>query len=177
MKTLNPGDINQSLMDLGREICTPTSPSCHLCPIQKQCLSYKNNKIDLFPTKSKSKKITFYNVVVGIIWRDNKILISKRKKKGLLGGLWELPGGKIKKNETNYQCLKREVKEELNIKISIDKQIGKIKHQYSHFGINLIAYHCEYKSGVEKAIFSDKIKWIKYNDRTNYAFPKATLKI
>ena len=73
--------------------------------------------------------------------------------------------------------MEREILEELNIKIIINKKIGKIKHQYSHFGINLTAYNCQYKSGKIKVLAAEKIKWINYKDIQKYAFPKATLKI
>ena len=173
----NPGDFNQALMDLGREICTSKKPNCTICPIQKKCLSYKNNNVDLFPIRIKLKKIKFHNIVAGMILENNKLLINKRKKDGLLGGLWELPGGKIKENETQKECLKREILEETNIQVTIHRKIGEIKHQYSHFGINLTAYLCKYKSGKAKALSGEEIKWIKYRDVKKYAFPKATLKI
>ena len=112
-----------------------------------------------------------------MILENNKLLINKRKKNGLLGGLWELPGGKIKENETQTECLKREILEETNIRVTIHRKIGKIKHQYSHFGINLTAYLCKYKSGKAKALSGEEIKWIMYRDVKKYAFPKATLKI
>jgi len=177
MKYFSPSDINQSLMDLGREICKPKNPKCLICPIHNYCLAFKKNKISLFPPKKIPKKTPIFNVIVGIIWLDNKLLISKRKKDGLLGGLWELPGGKVEGNESSSKCLKREILEEINIKITINEKIGKIKHQYSHFGINLTAYDCQYKSGKIKALAAEKIKWINYKDINKYAFPKATLKI
>ena len=176
MEYFSPSDVNQSLMDLGREICKPKNPKCLICPIHNYCLAFKKNKISLFPPPKTPKKTPTFNVIVGIIWLDNKLLISKRKKDGLLGGLWELPGGKVEGNESSSKCLKREILEEINIKITINEKIGKIKHQYSHFGINLTAYDCQYKSGKIKALAPEKIKWINYKDINKYAFPKATLK-
>ena len=69
--------------------------------------------------KIANKKIPHYHVVVGLIRKNKKFLISKRFKNKFLGGLWELPGGKIKKGESARQCLKREIKEELDIQINI----------------------------------------------------------
>ncbi|MAV89704.1 MAG: hypothetical protein CBE24_08310 [bacterium TMED264] len=61
--------------------------------------------------KIKKKPIPHYNVAVGIIYKGSKLLITKRKEDGLLGGLWEFPGGKIEKNETAKKAIQREIKE------------------------------------------------------------------
>ena len=88
-----------------------------------------------------------------------------------------MPGGKLITNESFQDCLKRELLEELNVKIKIINEIGTIKHQYSHFKINMCGFKCTIKSGVPKPLASDGIKWINLNEIKNYAFPKATLKL
>jgi len=176
MNNDNAGEINQAFMDLGREICTYKAPKCNLCPISKQCIAYLNNEVDKFPKANQSNPKPLYDVVVGMIYKNNKFLISKRKNKGLLKGLWELPGGKKDVKENNRECLKREIKEELDIEIDIKKKIGVINHQYSHFKINLIGYLCIYKSGQPKPLASDDIKWIYKKNINSFAFPKSTLK-
>jgi A/G-specific adenine glycosylase len=173
----NPSIINQSLMDLGREVCTPKNPKCIICPINTFCIGFNNNLIEKFSIKPKTKKIPIFDVSVGLIMKNNNILISKRKKAGLLGGLWELPGGKLIASESFKECLKREVLEELDIKIKIINKIGTIKHQYSHFKINMCGFKCKIKSGAPKPLVSDGIKWINFNEIKKYAFPKATLKL
>ena len=177
MYKFNPSEINQALMDLGREICIPQKPKCTICPLESLCVANKKNLIKQFSMKSKTKVKPIYDVVVGMIWKKNKILISKRKKNGLLGGLWELPGGKIYKKESHTECLERELYEELKIKVKINTNIGLIKHQFSHFSINMTGYHCDYKSGDPLPIVSDKIKWINLDEIKKYPFPKATLKL
>jgi len=175
MNNKNAGKINQAFMDLGREICTYKTPQCHICPLVNQCVAYSNNKVENFPKIIQRKSKPSYDVVVGMIYKKNKFLISKRKNKGLLKGLWELPGGKKYVKENDKECLKREIKEELDIEIDITKKIGSVKHQYSHFKINLIGYHCIYKSGEPKSLASDDIKWISKNNINSFAFPKSTL--
>ena len=173
----NPGDVNQAFMDLGREICLPKKPQCNICPLNLDCKAHTTDTIDKYPMKSLKKIKPSYDVRVGVIYKNNKFLISKRKKEGLLGGLWELPGGKKRKNETNYDCLHREIKEELNIDIKIQNKIGIIKHEYSHFKINLIGYNCNYKKGNIKPLTSDGLAWIINKNIKNFAFPKSTIKL
>ena len=170
----SPGDFNQALMDLGREICTPKSPQCLKCPISDYCKSHLMNKVSKYPIKNNNKKIfPHYDIGIGVIWHEDKILITKRKKSGLLGGLWEFPGGKIRPTETKEACIKREIKEELNIDIDISNFIAKVIHKYSHFGISLYAYHCHYKGGIIRCNSADNFKWIKSNNFSDYPFPKA----
>ena len=169
-----PGDFNQALMDLGRTICKPTKPKCNQCPIFMFCKSFKNKETHIYPIKTKNKKIIpHYDIGVGVIWDDDKILITKRKKNQLLGGLWEFPGGKIQNNESIKKCIKREAKEELDINITVKNFIIKVKHQYSHFKITLHAYHCQYISGEIKCIEVDDWAWINPKSFSNYPFPKA----
>ena len=56
-------------------------------------------------------------VVCGIIFKDDKILLTRRKKGKSLEGFWEFPGGKVEKEETDTIALKRELKEELGLEI------------------------------------------------------------
>jgi len=88
-----------------------------------------------------------------------------------------LPGGKIKQGESPKQCLAREIKEELNITVDIYNRIGVVKHQYSHFKVSISLYECKYKSGIPKALASEKIKWITNNEKNQFAFPSATHKL
>ena len=173
----NPRDSVQGLMDLGREICRPQNPNCSLCPLNIKCLSYQNNTIHLYPVKVDRKQIPQYDVVVGLIKKKKKFLISKRLKNKFLGGLWELPGGKIIEGETRKKAINREIKEELNITIKSLHSIGAIKHQYSHFKVSISLYDCKYKSGDPKALASDEIKWITSNEKNQFAFPSATHKL
>ena len=102
-------------MDLGREICTPNKPLCNTCPVSIYCNAYVNNDVDKYPIRMKKRSYPHYRVAVGIILKNSQILISKRKANGLLGGLWEFPGGKIKMGESDQECIVREVLEELNV--------------------------------------------------------------
>ena len=173
----NPGDFNQAIMELGATICKPKKIYCSICPINQHCKGYIKNDYFKFPIKAKKKIKPHYYVSAGIIWKNDYIIISKRKSEGMLGGLWEIPGGKVKKNETNKECLKREIMEEINIEVDILNYLGQIKHQYSHFSITLNAYECTYISGDIKALECSDIKQIKLNEISKFPFPKANHKI
>ncbi|GCA74592.1 8-oxo-dGTP diphosphatase [Microcystis aeruginosa NIES-2520] len=111
--------------------------------------------------------------------RDDRdlILIDRRLDKGLLGGFWEFPGGKIEGNETVQECIKREVLEEIGIEIAVDSHLITIEHTYSHFRVNLQVYNCRYLSGQARAIECEEIRWVTIQELDNYTFPAANQEI
>ena len=173
-----PGCFNQALMDLGREICKPSSPLCNCCPIQNKCMAYSKNLTSAYPKKIIKKKRPSFDVVAGfIVNRKNNFLITKRPKNKMLGGLWELPGGKREKGESLKDSLKREIKEEINIEINVNQKIGMIQHSYSHMNINLHGFICDIKKGKIRKRECDDTKWINMKQIDNFSFPKASHKL
>ena len=87
------------------------------------------------------------NVTCAIILFDNKILVTQRSEKMKLPFKWEFPGGKLEENETEIDCIKREIKEEINIDIEIIKKLSDNIFDYGTFKINLIPFIANYTSG------------------------------
>ena len=172
-----PGDFNQAVMDLGREICTLNNPTCSMCPILKYCAAFINNDVDKYPLRIKYTKKPHYRIAVGVIWKTNKILLARRLENGLLGGLWEFPGGKIKSGEDAIKCIVREVNEKLGIRVQPVRFLKQIKHAYSHFSITLDAYHCDYKDGAPSAIGYSDWKWVGLEEISLFPLPKANHKL
>ena len=115
---------------------------------------------------------------VGII-RNNQgnILIDRRRARGEMGGLWEFPGGKIEPNETIKDCIKREIREELDIEVSVGDCLSVIEHQYSQFKVTLFIYYCQYIKGIPKTIECDEIRWVNLSELDRYTFPEANYEI
>jgi len=87
------------------------------------------------------------SVTCAIIQFNDKILAVQRSKKMKLLLKWEFAGGKIEAGETEIDCIKREIFEELNIKIQVNKRLSPVIHQYPDFKIELIPFITEYLSG------------------------------
>lgn len=171
------GDFNQALMELGSEICVPRTPRCETCPLKRVCQARLHGDETTLPLRTAKKKVPQYTVVVGVIYKKGQILIDKRKPEGLLGGLWEFPGGKKQRGETLEVALRREVREELGIRIRIRKPLVTVNHAYSHFRIRLHAFTCTYISGTPKCIGCTALKWVRPDDLGRYAFPAANGKV
>lgn len=175
--TCNPSNFNQAMMELGALVCTPKSPNCDECPLQKECSAYATQRTDELPFKSKKSPVPHYDIAVGVVWQDGKILIGRRKETQMLGGLWEFPGGKIKVGETPEAAAVREVKEETGIVVRVLKKYCTVKHAYTHFKITLHAYACEVLSGTASPKSTDELKWVLPGALQNYPFPTANKKV
>jgi len=96
----------------------------------------------------KSKKfMKIISVACAIIYFEDKILAVQRSEKMKLPLKWEFPGGKIEFGETEVDCVKREIFEELNIKIEVKEKLTTVVHHYSDFIIRLIPFTAKYLSG------------------------------
>jgi mutator protein MutT len=111
--------------------------------------------------------------------RNNRseILIDRRRTGGLLGGLWEFPGGKIKAGETVEACIRREILEEIGIDIEVGGHLITIDHTYTHFRVTLIAHHCRYLRGEPQPIECEEIRWVALQKIEQFAFPEANIRI
>jgi 8-oxo-dGTP diphosphatase len=87
------------------------------------------------------------NVTCAIILVDSKILVTQRSENMSLPLKWEFPGGKLEENESELECIKREIKEELNIEIEVLYKLSNSIFDYGTFKINLIPFIANYISG------------------------------
>ena len=87
------------------------------------------------------------NVTCAIIIKDGKFLVTQRSATMKLPLKWEFPGGKLEEGESEVDCIKREIKEELNIEIDVIQKMKNSIHDYGTFKINLIPFIANYISG------------------------------
>jgi len=170
------GDYNQSLMELGRVICKPRNPLCGDCPIRTHCAAYANGTQADRPVKKAKAATPHYQVTAGMIWDDQgRLLIAQRPHDGLLGGLWEFPGGKQEAGESLEACLMRELREELAIDVRVGELFARVDHAFTHFKITLHAFTCEYlpEGGEPQAIGAAAFAWVTPDELDQYPFGKA----
>jgi len=141
------GDYNQAVMELGALVCRSRKPDCQTCPVNDICRAQSQGLQALRPVSRPKEPIPHYVVAAGVIWRNGKVLIAQRPSKGLLGGLWEFPGGKQQPGEELPQTLSRELDEELAVRAVIGVRLGIYHHAYTHFRVTLHAFECELAQG------------------------------
>ena len=174
-----PGDFNQALMELGQRVCRPKQPLCADCPIQAWCQSFAAGTVESRPVKRKRPPIPHVDVAAGII-RDSagRLLIARRPLDGLLGGLWEFPGGKREPGETLQACLARELREELAIEVDVGERFTGVDHAFTHFKITLHAFECRYIGAIPphqepQTIGAIDWAWVSDAELDDYSFGKA----
>jgi 8-oxo-dGTP diphosphatase len=116
-------------------------------------------------------------VAAGLVFKDEKLLIAKRLKNIHLGGMWEFPGGKLELGESYEICLKREMFEELGVKVNVSYEFEEVLHRYSEMTVLIKFFICSLSSGTPKAIQCSEFQWINRRDLTRYNFPAADIKV
>lgn len=116
-------------------------------------------------------------VTAAILFHENKLLISRRHKGDILAGKWEFPGGKVELGETSEDCLIREMKEEFNIQISVNKFFTSSTYKYTHGEFELLAYFVTWVAGELSPTVHDKIAWVDIQDLDKYDFLPADIPI
>lgn len=176
------GPVNEGLMELGALICTPQSPRCLLCPLQEFCLAAQRGTQHQRPVRSPRKKTPHYDVAAAVIWEgapfDSRLLVAQRPADGMLGGLWEFPGGKKEPTDADLPaCLRREIQEELAVSIAVGAPVTTVQHAYTHFRITLYAFHAHIRQGTPQAIGVADWRWTTLAQLDNFPFPVTDRKI
>ena len=174
-----PGDFNQALMELGQKICRPKNPLCTACALHEHCRAFKGGTVAQRPVRSKRAPTPHFDVTAGLVRdEDGRLLIAQRPLDGLLGGLWEFPGGKVEAGETLRDCLKRELQEELAIAVAVGELFTVVDHAFTHFKITLHAFDCRYLGALPpfaepQALECINWDWVRERELQDYSFGKA----
>lgn len=167
----HPGCFNQAMMELGALICRPGNPQCGECPVTKQCLSFQNDRTRQYPKRAVRPEKPLRHLVAGVVLKDHEILIARRPMEGLLGGLWEFPGGGVEADEPPEGACIRNIAKTVNLQVTVDCHIGRIKHAYTHFRILMDVFVCRHREGMVRLNGPEAFRWISLNEIENHAFP------
>ena len=171
------GDFNQAMMELGALVCTPSTPLCDRCPLQNVCRAHEAGTEEDYPITPESEPVPHHDIAVGLVFDDDQLLIQRRPDEGLLGGLWEFPGGKQEDGETMETACRRELKEELGIDVAVEDLFYTLSHAYSHFKITLHAFRCHIEDGPPEAREDQPFTWVGLDELDDYAFPRANRRL
>ncbi len=168
-----PGDFNQALMELGATICTPRAPRCLACPLARWCNARRNGDAESLPVKAAKVKPKLAYAVAALLLRRGRLLAVRRPPRGLLGGLWELPGGSLLAEEKPERGLLRCLRETTGLHVNAATPLGVVEHVFSHRYLFLHVFHCRESSGRVRLQNFDAHRWLLLEHFT--ALPQATV--
>jgi A/G-specific adenine glycosylase len=142
-----PGDLNQALMELGATVCTSRSPRCDACPLARSCNARRAGDAEALPRKTAKARVKQVQGVAVWLERRGKVLAVKREAGGLLGGLWELPGGDLDRGEKPADGVRRLLGERLGLAASNLRRAGQVKHVFTHRSLTLHVLRAEAEAG------------------------------
>ncbi len=141
----HPGDFNQALMELGATVCTPRAPLCPTCPVRTLCAAAASGHPEAFPAPRRRPAVRAVSAVSGALRsrRDGRWLLLRRPSKGLLGGLWETPSVAGDSTAT----LVDELRERTGIESRPGRDLGEVRHAFTHRALTLRVVELEHRGG------------------------------
>ena len=172
-KTLNYGDFNQSLMELGATVCLPNGkPLCDTCPVMHLCEAFHTGRETELPVKSGKKERRIEKRQVLVLCYEGKFLLHKREKKGLLSGLWEFPNVLQTEEPQLLQLISDGVEETDGWSVTVKKQ-KKAKHIFSHVEWHMEGIFAECESDREPVALKDYVFVTRDQIKEEYSIPSA----
>lgn len=171
------GNFNQALMELGALVCSPASPKCLACPVAEYCGALAEGRQERLPVKSKAKAPRPVDVVAGVIWHGDRLLLTRRPPDGLLGGLWEFPGGERPAEVTGEQSLHGQMRDRFGLELAVEAHLANVRHVFSHLVWDLNAYTARTLPGSPVPPETDDVRWVTPAEISRYPLPVAHQKI
>ena len=156
----SPGDLNQALMELGATVCLPKAPRCLACPVANACEAHRAGDAETLPIKARKKPPQQVQAVAGLIVRRGKALAVRRPSEGLLGGLWDLPGGELHDGEKPRAGFARALRERVGLCVNSAKKVGAVEHVFTHRHLVLHVFHCDTPEGRTRLNGFDAHRWL-----------------
>jgi A/G-specific adenine glycosylase len=171
------GEFNEALMELGETVCLPKRPRCGVCPVAPDCRARQElPDPGVIPTRRPARtKPLIVGSVVAVI-RRRRWLVLRRPSTGLLGGLWEFPGGKLQPGESPSAAAHRELREETGLTAGPLEELGLFRHEYSHFRVALHLFRSRSARGTLRAR-GRRHRWVRGAELRRLPLPRATIRM
>jgi len=115
----------------------------------------------------------FVEVAAAVIAQDGRYLITQRTSRSHLEGLWEFPGGKRQPGESLEACLRRELREELDVDVSVGEKVYETSWEYPERKVILHFFRCQIAGGTISPTEGQAFRWVSPGDLIRYNFPPA----
>jgi len=155
-----PGDLNQALMELGARVCVPATPRCDACPVSPFCDARRAGDAASLPVRAPKRTPKVVHAVAALAVRRGRALAVRRPPRGLLGGLWELPGGEVADGDGGPGALARLLRDRTGLAIAAAKEVGAFDYAFTHRALRTTVYRCEVAAGRVRLEGWDRHRWL-----------------
>jgi len=109
-------------------------------------------------------------VVAALVGRDGRYLITQRRETAVLPLLWDFPGGRVEKGESDEAALAREVNERLGASVEVGQLISFVNHPYENYAVDLYLYECTLLSDQLHCRAVKEYAWVTSEEMESYSF-------
>jgi A/G-specific adenine glycosylase len=170
------GAFNEAVMELGETVCLPRNPVCTACPVAPTCRARQELPDPSVLPRRVARSPPPLVVAAALALRSgDRWLVRRRPDSGLLGGLWELPGGRLEQGEAPEDAARRELREETGLSAGPLASVGVVDHAYSHFRLQLHVFHGPVE-GPTTASGDAPLEWVTWAEFARRPRPKATIR-
>jgi A/G-specific adenine glycosylase len=171
-KLLPDNDIEsytQGLMDLGATVCTRLNPQCNRCPVAKDCVALREDRIAELPAVRKKKPLPLRRATWLVLLHQGSVLLERRPPTGIWGGLWTFPESDSK--TPGVFC-----RETLGCEVGKMKRMPTVEHGFTHFKLQVRPVHYAVKKTLPRAESPGRI-WLDLADAARAAVPAPVKKL
>lgn len=112
-------------------------------------------------------------VVAAVIERDGLVLLCQRRPTDRHPGKWEFPGGKVEPGETTEECLRRELREELDVEAVAGLILGETRHDYEDLSVDLVFVAVSSISREPRNLCFAEVRWVPLESLVSYDLLEA----
>lgn len=170
-------DFNAALMELGALVCIPSQPRCGECPLKGMCAAFRHGEVSRLPElPSPSPTLSVTDVAV-LVEREETLLLTERLRKGVWGGLWELPRVRVGEGESLEEAAHRATASVCGVRAHLRGIFGLVRHSVTRYRIRLHGFQAEWKSGEGTPILCASVAWVPREQVKEYPLASPQRKL
>ena len=168
------GDFNQALMELGATVCTPRSPNCLLCPLNRACEALRTGKVEQIPRVARRTAVLPQTFIVAAIQRGDSLLFTQRPNKGLWAGLWELPSLAVNKGGRKSDAVRQLAQQLTAYGELTSKPMATVSRQLTHRKVTFHIYAGQTTGKPSRKRFNQQpTRWLTSNQLPDVGISRA----